>query len=68
MYTEWFGADTVPGQSGVYQIESRNDELFCHWNGEFWGWASFNVAGAIDKRHMKSVAQDRKWRGLKEKA
>ncbi|MBR8141172.1 hypothetical protein KDW46_02205 [Burkholderia vietnamiensis] len=72
MLTGWFPPHIKPVHAGTYPVEwavlGQINRGFAHWDGRLWGnttkIAGFAKAHAGDR---KSAAQNKSWRGLKEK-
>ena len=72
--TDWFGEDTPPARPGVYEIdrEDCHGRAFSHWDGERWGWATWErlrggFQNAIDAAAESSGTEfKRRWRGIAE--
>lgn len=71
-YTTWYPKDTVPGEVGVYQTCSHDDEMYWwthgyqYWNGEFWGLYNCTPDQALAEGYHRSTCQDNYWRGLQD--
>lgn len=57
-----------PVHVGVYRV-ILDDEYWCKWRGDRWGWASESKIEAEDERLSEFVRapQDKRWYGLRNK-
>lgn len=62
--TPWFPAHTKPVRVGVYQVsDSYGHYWYCLWDGSSWSIARNTVRTAYRSDHIRSLYQNREWRG-----
>lgn len=61
--TAWFEPGTKPARPGVYERQVRLAP-YSYWNGLVWGMSSQTPANAMRNRHIESLRQEARWRGL----
>ncbi|MEY5100810.1 MAG: hypothetical protein RJA36_3529 [Pseudomonadota bacterium] len=61
--TAWFEPGTKPARPGVYERQVHLAP-YSYWNGLVWGMSSQTPARALFNRHVESLHQDARWRGL----
>ena len=66
--TPWFPGDVKPVRVGVYQRSGHGLHPFSYWDGLHWcrSTTSPKDAEAFGRRHVQSIFQTIKWRGLTE--
>lgn len=70
MLTPEFPADVKPVRPGVYQVRPHLHAAgwsFSRWNGRYWSLFRSTAAKAA-RSTFPSGTQNKRWRGLKEKA
>jgi hypothetical protein len=61
--TPWFEPGTKPARPGVYERQVRLAP-YSYWNGLVWGMSSETPANALRNRHIESLRQEARWRGV----
>lgn len=61
--TPWFRGSVLPARRGVYE-RYTGISTFSYWNGQFWGFWSFDKKSAYRNRDFASAKQRAAWRGL----
>lgn len=61
--TAWLEPTMPPARPGVYERQVRLAP-YSYWNGLVWGMSSQTPANAVRNRHIESLRQDARWRGL----